>query len=146
MRKLIEKPHVDCRVEWLLHGCWMMLNVSWASRIRVRTCLSTWRPRVQTQARAFWIYCFHSYANCAFRIRIPNPILLICVLGMAQLCELRTSDTYSASNVASLLAWRSAAMRITHFGHPSRKAAGEARTENILHRSTHRIVDVRRDT
>ena len=76
----------------------------------------------------------------------PEPNSAICLLGMARLCELRTSDTYSASNVASLLAWRSAAMRITHFGHPSRKAAGEARTENILHRSRHRIVDVRRDT
>ena len=80
----------------------------------------------------------------------PESNSAICVLGMAQLCELRTSDTYSASNVTSflacLLAWRSAAMRITHFGHPSRKAAGEARTENILHRSRHRIVDVRRDT
>ena len=76
----------------------------------------------------------------------PESNSAICLLGMARLCELRTSDTYSASNVASLLAWRSAAMRITHFGHPSRKAAGEARTENILHRSTHRIVDIRRDT
>ena len=63
--------------------------------------------------------------NCAFRTHIPNLILLICLLGMAQLCELRTSDTYSASDAAKqicelctsdttagcnsvvLLAWRS---------------------------------------
>ena len=71
---------------------------------------------------------------------------IVCLLGVAQLCELCISDTYPASNVASLFIWRSAAMKIAHFGHPSRKAAGEARTENILHRLRHRIVDVRRDT
>ena len=88
----------------------------------------------------------NNYANCALRTRIPHLILQFCLLGVAQLCELRTSDTYPASNVASLFAWRSAIMRIAHFGHPSGKAAGEVRTESILHRLRHRIVDVRRDT
>ena len=41
-----------------------------------------------------------AYASCGFRTHIPKLILLICLLGMAQLCELCTSDTYSASDAA----------------------------------------------
>ena len=75
-----------------------------------------------------------------------NPGARILKIMFPQLCGLCISDTYPASNSASLLAWRSAAMKIAHFGHPSRKAAGEARTENMLHRLRHRIVDIKRDT
>ena len=49
-----------------------------------------------------------------------NPGARILKIMSPQLCELCISDTYPASNSASLLAWRGAAMRIVHFGHVSR--------------------------
>ena len=73
---------------------------------------------------------------------------MLLLLGVAQLCELRTLDAHPASNAASLFAWHSAAMGIAHahFRHLFHREAGEAQTENILHRLKQHIVDARRDT
>ena len=62
IRKFIVKPHVDCRVDWMLTGCW--LDVDWMltdvdcqldqPNTVKNVSLYLTAPGVQTRARAFW--------------------------------------------------------------------------------------------